>query len=60
MAMRTRTGGSAAAIQYENFQPKSESREEVGESVLLIYLPGELYHLFLGFITCAERFFIYG
>ncbi|KAF9676502.1 hypothetical protein SADUNF_Sadunf08G0008600 [Salix dunnii] len=39
MAMRTRNGGSAAAIQYENFQPKSESREEEGESVLLIYLP---------------------
>lgn len=60
MAMRTRTGGSAAAIQYENFQPKSERQEEEGESVLLIYLPGEPYHLFLGFITCAERLFIYG
>ncbi|KAJ6727503.1 PROTEIN RESTRICTED TEV MOVEMENT 2 [Salix purpurea] len=39
MAMRTRTGGSAAAIQYENFQPKSERQEEEGETVLLIYLP---------------------
>ncbi|KAJ6323210.1 hypothetical protein OIU77_012944 [Salix suchowensis] len=39
MAMRTRTGGSAAAIQYENFQPKSERQEEEGESVVLIYLP---------------------
>jgi hypothetical protein len=57
MAMKTRIGGYAA-IQYEDFQPKPEWKEEEGENVLRIHLPGELYHLFLGFITCAERLFV--
>lgn len=38
MAMRTRIGGYDA-IQYENFQPKSEWKEEEVENVLRIHLP---------------------
>ncbi|KAH8501980.1 hypothetical protein H0E87_016658 [Populus deltoides] len=38
MAMKTRIGGYAA-IQYEDFQPKSEWKEEEGENVLRIHLP---------------------
>lgn len=57
MATRTRIGGYDA-IQYENFQPKSEWKEEEVENVLRIHLPGELYLLFLGFINCAERLFV--
>ena len=56
MAKRTRIGGSAT-IQYEDFQPDYVWKEEEGASVLRIHLPGELYHLFLGFITRSERLF---
>ncbi|KAF2284093.1 hypothetical protein P3X46_012841 [Hevea brasiliensis] len=39
MATRTRTGGSTA-IQYEDFQPKSELKEEGGANILVVHLPG--------------------
>ncbi|OAY39141.1 inactive protein RESTRICTED TEV MOVEMENT 2 [Manihot esculenta] len=38
MATRTRTGGSNT-IQYEDFKPKSEMKEEAAAHVLLVHLP---------------------
>ncbi|KDP34273.1 hypothetical protein JCGZ_12842 [Jatropha curcas] len=39
MATRTRSAGGSIAIQYEDFRPKSEFKEEEGANILLLHLP---------------------
>ncbi|PNT18504.1 hypothetical protein POPTR_010G245500v4 [Populus trichocarpa] len=54
MANRTRIGGSAT-IQYEDFQPKYEWKEEEGASVLLIHLPDFLKEQLSITYVCSSR-----
>ncbi|KAJ9183751.1 hypothetical protein P3X46_007563 [Hevea brasiliensis] len=42
MAARTPTGG-LTAIQYEDFKPKSEFKEEEGANILLLHLPADFH-----------------
>lgn len=46
MATRARTGGSNT-IQYEDFKPKSEMKEEAAAHVLLVHLPAGEFNISL-------------